>query len=230
MTIPVPTLDLRRLPLFRLISDATNQALLDRHLVMCCEAEQLLAMEQDWGESLFLVLHGLAKVRVFNGDGAEVALSLLGAGDLFGEIAVLDEQARSADVVALTAVELVKLRGAVFREAVRQDPELALAVIRLETGRLRDLSRRFAIQASDATTRVLSVLAYLAKKASVDNDPMAEIPVLSQKELGLLAGLSRETTSRTLNRLRQKGTIDVTPSGGLRLVDLQPLRRRALLP
>lgn len=127
-------------------------------------------------------------------------------------------------------MELVKLRGASFREAVRQDPELALAVIRLETGRLRDLSRRFAIQASDATTRVLSVLAYLARKASVDNDPMAEIPVLSQKELGLLAGLSRETTSRTLNRLRQKGTIAVTPSGGLRLVDLQPLRRRALLP
>lgn len=69
MAIPVPTLDLRRFPLFSLISDVSNQALLDRHLVMSCEAEQLLAMEQDWGESLFLVLHGLAKVRAFNGDG-----------------------------------------------------------------------------------------------------------------------------------------------------------------
>lgn len=223
-------LDLRQLPLFRAISQESNAALLDRHLLTQCDAEQLLAMEQDWGESLFLVLEGLAKVRIHNGDGMEVVLAVLGAGDLFGEIAVLDEQVRSADVVALTSVQLVKLRGASFRDAVRTDPDLALAVIRLETERLRDLSRRFAIQASDATTRVLAVLAYLARKASLDGDPMAAIPPFSQREIGLLCGLSRETTSRTLTKLQQRGTLATTPSGGLRLVDLQPLRRRALLP
>lgn len=154
-------------------------------------------MEQDWGESLYLLIQGLAKVRVFNGDGLEIVLSLLGCGDLFGEIAVLEEQDRSADVVALTPVRVVKLHGTSFRQAVRKDPELALALIRLETGRLRDLSRRFAIHSSDATTRLLAVLAYLAKKASLADDPLEEIPPLSQRELGVLSGLSRETTSRT---------------------------------
>jgi CRP/FNR family cyclic AMP-dependent transcriptional regulator len=230
MAPPSPPLDLRTLPLFRDISEASNAALLDRHLLTRCDVEQTLVMEQDWGESLFLVLEGLAKVRVYNGDGSEVVLSVLGSGDLFGEIAVLDEQSRSADVVALTPMELVKLRGASFCQSVRQDPALALAVIRLETARLRDLSRRFAVHTSDATTRLLATLAYLAGKASLEDDPTAEIPPLPQRELGLLSGLSRETASRTLNKLRQRGTIADTPSGGLRLVDLQPLRKRALLP
>ncbi|MEB3325959.1 MAG: helix-turn-helix domain-containing protein, partial [Cyanobacteriota bacterium] len=92
------------------------------------------------------------------------------------------------------------------------------------------LSRRFAVHTSDATTRLLATLAYLASKASLEDDPTAEIPPLPQRELGLLSGLSRETASRTLNKLRQRGTIADTPSGGLRLVDLQPLRKRALLP
>lgn len=222
--------DLRQLPLFAAISEASNQALLERQLVMRFDADQMLAMEQDWGESLYLVLNGLAKVRVFNGEGLEIVLSLLGGGDLFGEIAVLEEQTRSADVVALTPVQVIKLHGASFRRAVLQDPEVALALIRLETGRLRDLSRRFAVQSSDATTRLLAVLAYLAQKASLADDPLSEIPPLSQRELGLLCGLSRETTSRILNKLRQRGTLELTPSGGLRLLDLQPLRRRALLP
>lgn len=222
--------DLRQLPLFAAISEASNQALLERQLVMRFDADQMLAMEQDWGESLYLVLNGLAKVRVFNGEGLEIVLSLLGGGDLFGEIAVLEEQTRSADVVALTPVQVIKLHGASFRRAVLQDPEVALALIRLETGRLRDLSRRFAVQSSDATTRLLAVLAYLAQKASLADDPLSEIPPLSQRELGLLCGLSRETTSRILNKLRQRGTLELTPSGGLRLLNLQPLRRRALLP
>lgn len=229
MTTPVP-LDLRRLSLFRAISEETNQSLLSHHLIAHCNADQLLVMEQDWGESVYLVLQGLAKVRVYNGDGQEVVLSVLGAGDLFGEISVLDEQVRSADVVALTPVELAKLRGTAFRQGVKRDSELALAVIRLETARLRDLSRRFAVQSSDATTRILALLAYLSRKVSGEDDPLQEVPPLSQGQLGVLSGLSRETTSRTLNRLRQQGTLEVTPGGGLRLVDRRPLQRRALLP
>ena len=56
-------------------------------------------MEADWGESLMVVISGLAKVRSFNTDGEESVLSLIGAGELLGELSVLDGDARSADVV-----------------------------------------------------------------------------------------------------------------------------------
>jgi CRP/FNR family cyclic AMP-dependent transcriptional regulator len=204
-------------------------ALLDRHLTVRIEAEQILVMEQDWGESLFLVRSGIAKVRIFTAEGEEVILSLLGAGELFGEMAAIDEQPRSADVVTLTPMDLVKLRAAPFRDLIRREPLLALAVAKLEAGRLREINRRFAIQTSDATTRLLAALAYLARKAGPDEDPGTAIPPLPQRELAVLSGLARETASRTLSKLRQRGTVTDTPEGGWRLADLRSLKQRALL-
>ena len=99
---------------------------------------------------------------------------------------------------------------------------------RLQVSRLRDLNRRFALQTGDATTRLLDALAYLARKSSVSNDPQALIPALPQRELALLAGLARETASRTLSKLRARGTVSEL-DGGLKLADLQPLRKRGLI-
>ena len=92
---------------------------LDRHLETSHEPDQVIVMEQDWGESLFLLRSGLAKVRTYTMDGDEVVMSLLGEGDLFGEMAALDGSSRSADVVALTPLNLVKLRVAPFTEFLR---------------------------------------------------------------------------------------------------------------
>jgi CRP-like cAMP-binding protein len=186
-------------------------------------------MEQDWGESVFLLRSGLAKVRTYTMDGDEVVMSLLGAGDVFGEMAALDGAARSADVVALTPLCLVKLRAVPFAALLAKQAGFALALARLEAGRLRDLNRRFALQSADATSRLLDALAYLARKNSgSDADPQALIPPLAQREIALLAGLARETASRTLSKLRQRNVV-VEEEGGLRLVDLQPLQKRGLL-
>lgn len=95
---------------------------------------------------------------------------------------------------------------------------------------MRDLNRRFALQSADATSRLLDALAYLARKNSgSDADPQALIPPLAQRELALLAGLARETASRTLSKLRQRNVVAEEEGGGLRLADLQPLQKRGLL-
>lgn len=144
-------------------------------------------------------------------------------------MAALDGSARSADVVALTSLKLVKLRVAPFAALLNKQAGFALRLARLEAERLRDLNRRFALQSGDATSRLLDALAYLAKKSSGPaSDPQALIPSLAQRELALLAGLARETASRTLSKLRQKKVI-VEEDGGLRIVDLQPLQKRGLL-
>ena len=202
--------------------------LLDRHRQSDHQIDQVIVMEQDWGESLFLIRDGLAKVRTTTADGDEVIMSLLGPGDVFGEMAALDGASRSADVVALTPLRLVKLRSAPFAALLRQQPAFALALARLEAGRLRDLNQRFALQSADATTRLLDALAYLARKSSGQADVEAPIPPLAQKEIALLAGLARETASRTLSKLRSRGVVSEA-NGGLQLSDLAPLRKRGLL-
>ena len=192
------------------------------------QVDQVIVMEQDWGESLFLIREGLAKVRTYTADGEEVIMSLLGSGDVFGEMAALAGTSRSADVVALTSLELIKLRAASFTSLLNAEASFALALARLEAGRLRDLNQRFALQSADATTRLLDALAYLARRNSGGVDPKAEIPPLAQRELALLAGLARETASRALSKLRSRGTV-IEENGRLRIADVQPLIKRGLL-
>ena len=214
--------------LFSELEESHLDLLLDRHRETGYQAEQVIVMEQDWGESIFLLHRGLAKVRTYTADGDEVVMSLLGAGDVFGEMVALDGSVRSADVVALTPLQLVKLRVPPFKSLLQENTVFALALARLQVSRLRDLNRRFALQTGDATTRLLDALAYLARKSSVSNDPQALIPSLPQRELALLAGLARETASRTLSKLRARGTVSEL-DGGLKLADLQPLRKRGLI-
>ena len=219
---------LQQMVLFSELEESHLDLLLDRHRETGYQAEQVIVMEQDWGESIFLLHRGLAKVRTYTADGDEVVMSLLGAGDVFGEMVALDGSVRSADVVALTPLQLVKLRVPPFKSLLQENTVFALALARLQVSRLRDLNRRFALQTGDATTRLLDALAYVARKSSVTNDPQALIPALPQRELALLAGLARETASRTLSKLRARGTVTEV-DGGLQLSDLQPLRKRGLI-
>ena len=91
--------------------------------------------------------------------------------------------------------------------------------------RLRDPT----LQTADATTRLLDSLAYLARKSSAENDTQASIPPLAQLEIALIAGLARETASRTLSKLRNRGTV-TEDNGRLRLAELQSLEKRGLMP
>ena len=220
--------ELRVISLFESLSNDQLDQILDRHRDSFHQADQVIVMEQDWGESLFLLGDGLAKVRTYTADGDEVVMSLLGPGEVFGEMAALDGQARSADVVALTPLRLVKLRVPPFAALLDNQASFALALAKLEASRLRDLNRRFALQTADATSRLLDALVYLARKSSADGDPQAPIPPLPQLEIALIAGLARETASRTLSKLRTRGTV-ADENGCLRLVDLKPLEKRGLL-
>ena len=221
--------ELGSMPLFACLPAEQLTLLLDRHRETSHQLDQVIVMEQDWGESLFLIRDGLAKVRTYTADGDEVIMSLLGPGDVFGEMASLDGASRSADVVALTPLHLVKMRSAPFASLLGQLAPFALALARLEAGRLRDLNQRFALQSADATTRLLDALAYLARKSSGGDDLQSEIPPLAQREIALLAGLARETASRTLSKLRSRGTVN-EENGKLSLVDLKPLQKRGLIP
>ncbi|MEB3266089.1 MAG: Crp/Fnr family transcriptional regulator [Cyanobacteriota bacterium] len=222
--------DLAAVALFAGLGPEQLSSLLQQHRVMGLAADQQLVLEQDESQGLFLLCSGLAKVRSYSHEGDEIALAVLGPGDLCGEMATLDAQGRrSADVVTLVPCALAVLRAAPFAALLRSEPLLALGLARLQARRLQALNRRYGLRGSDATTRLLAALADLACHSAPNAAPTASIPALPQRELALLAGLARETASRCLSKLRQRGMVVDTDDGGLRLVDLEPLRRRGLL-
>ena len=220
--------DLRGLPLFAQLTDAQADRLLTGQIGLDVAAEQVLLLQQDEGEGIAVIQTGLAKVRAYTPDGEEAVMAVLGPGDLMGEMAVLAAGVRNADVVALTPLKVVKLRAGAYRELLLTDGAISLALARLLAGRLTALNRRFLLRGGDATTRLLGVLLDLAHTCSGGKDPLALIPHLPQRELAAMAGLSRETTSRTFAQLRERGMVIGDPQG-MRIADLQCLRKRGLL-
>jgi CRP-like cAMP-binding protein len=222
--------DLAAVPLFADLTPEQCTRLLEGQRTVTFPATQTLVLEQDDSQGLFLLRSGLVKVRTITHEGEESALAVLGPGDVCGEMAVLAPGGqRTADVVALVSCTAVILRAAPFTGLLHGEPALALALARLQARRLQALNRRFALGTADATTRLLAALQELAERSAPGAGPCAAIPPLPQRELAVLAGLARETASRGLSKLRQRGTVRDTADGGLQLADPGALERRGLL-
>ncbi len=227
MPAPLQSADLAALPPFQGIHPPLLEPLLQGQLPLTLAAGQVLMMEEDEGMGLLVLRQGLAKVRGFSADGEEVTLAVLGPQSLVGDMAVLADGRRTADVVALTDLQAVKLRSEPFRMLLGLEVELALGLARLQAHRLRALNRRFLLRGADATTRLLAALLELALQSDPSHDPEALVPPLPQRELAAIAGLSRETASRSLSQLRRQGAVWCGEEG-MRIANLAPLRKRGL--
>jgi CRP/FNR family transcriptional regulator, cyclic AMP receptor protein len=158
------------------------------HVVMRSHpAGQVILLENDWGSSVYFILDGWAKIRTYNLDGKEVTLNILGKGEIFGEMAPLDEVPRSTDVITLapTGIRLAQLMAR----------------------RLRQVNRRLRLRESDSTSRVVDVLLFLADGQGIQRADGWDIPNLPHRELSSLSGLARETVTRVLSKLERKALI-----------------------
>lgn len=229
MASPLTAADLQSLSLFAHLPVDQAETLLAGQITLAVAADQFLLIQQDEGEAILVIQEGLAKVRSFSADGEEVVIALLGPGDLMGEMAVLMHGVRNADVVALTPLVAVKLRAGFFRDLVFHDARVSLELARLLAVRLTATHARFLLRGADAATRLLAVLQDLALSASRGQDPLGPIPPLPQRQLAVMAGLARPTTSSTLALLRERGIVKIDPQGRMRIIDPQALRKRGLL-
>jgi hypothetical protein len=226
---PLSAADLGSFPLFAELSEAERQPFLEGYRDLNLAAAQQVVQEADWSDGVFLVRQGIAKVRRLTLEGEEVVLALVGQLDVFGEMALLlPGGLRTADVIALTPMAIAKLRPGPWEQALQHQPRFARALARLEGQRLLEMANQLALRGEDATTRVLAALLELARRGSSSRDPQHPIPDLAQREIATLAGLARGTTSTILTRLRNRGTLADEPEG-LRIAQLEPLRRRHLL-
>lgn len=198
------------------------------HIVMRSHsANQVILLENDWGNSVYFILNGWVKIRTYNIDGKEVTLNIVGKGELFGEMAALDEAPRSTDVITLTPTLICNVPSQDFVQLLATEPQAGIRLAKQMARRLRQVNRRLRLRESDSMARVVDVILFLADGQGVKVEGGIEVPNLPHRELSSLSGLARETVTRVLIKLEKKELI-IRDRDLIRIPDLQALEKLML--
>src|SRR5882672_11912685 len=175
------------------------------------EAGSVLVSQEDPGDALFVIANGKVKIVLYGETGLEIILSIMKAGDFFGEMSLLDRQPRSANVVALEDSELLCLDREAFQTHLAAHPTTALGVLAELSRRLRHADEVIGnLALLDVYARVAGVIRELAQKQGEPVDGgllIKERP--TQQEIAGLIGTSRETVSRALNDFTRRGLLEM---------------------
>ena len=203
---PVPTADLKTIPLFEGLSNDELRALADRTVPRSFPKNAIVINEGDLSDSLYLILSGKVKVYLGDESGKELILDIKGPGQYFGEM-VLDEKARSATVMTLEPAQFATLSRAEFTAVLLKHPQIALQVIRNLIRVARGLNENVrSLALLDVYGRVARVLVELA----VEQDGKLMLPEkMTQKDIANRVGASREMINRILRDLSQGGYVTV---------------------
>ena len=183
--------------------------------------------EGDRSDACYLVRSGDLRVTREHSDGRAITLANLGAGDIFGELAMLDGEVRSASVEALTDGELLALPAADFRRMLAEHSQISVKLIIALTRRLRETNERVARQSFQTVpSRVAGVLTQLIAEEAAPEGRTGVTIRMTQADLAQLAGTSRESVSRFLATLERAGVVSV---GRGRVTVVEPRRLRAYI-
>lgn len=165
--------------------------------------------QEDRGDSLYLVVEGRVKVVLYGETGREIILSVLRPSEIFGEMSLLDNQPRSASVIALEPTRALVLERAAFVRHLADFPPTAIAILAELSRRLRQADKVIGnLALLDVYGRVARLLKDLAAKDGVETDEgilIRERP--TQQEIASMVGTSRETVSRALNDFAKRGLV-----------------------
>jgi CRP-like cAMP-binding protein len=205
----VPSLALAQVPLFAGLSavelERLSIGLRRRHY----PKGTVVVWRGEPGTTLYIIDVGRAKVVITSPKGQEAILNVLGPGDFFGDIALLDRHPRTADVIAVEDSHLLLLERDILVRAIEESPRLALGLLAALAGRLRyDVDLLEEASFLDVPARLAKVLLRLAE-GSAGRDGMAlSIPTRwTQTELAGLAGASRESVNRWLRFYEERRII-----------------------
>jgi CRP-like cAMP-binding protein len=201
---------LKSVPLFSRLGEASLDSILRLTRRRRFRKDEVIFHEKEVGDSLFVILHGRVKVAIFGDDGKEVTLSILTDGDFFGELALLDQEPRSATIIAEEDCELLSLQRDDFTRALEQDPGMSAALIQVLADRLRKANHQISTLALlDVYGRVARVLQELAEeegKRLKDGRVVVRRP--THMDIAHRIGSSRETVTRMMRDLEENGHIE----------------------
>jgi len=200
-------ISIRSAPFFQGLPESSVEKATAHVVTRSHPANQVVLLENDWGSSVYFILNGWVKILTYNLDGKEVTLNILGKGELFGEMASLDEAPRSTDVMTLAPTVIGNMPAQDFVHLLKTEPESGIRLAKLMARRLRQVNRRLRLRESDSTSRLADILLFLADGQGETSDKGTEIPNLPHRELSSLSGLARETVTRVLSKLEKKTLI-----------------------
>jgi CRP/FNR family cyclic AMP-dependent transcriptional regulator len=198
---------LEKVPLFGQLGPADLQRVLELARERAYPKNSVILFEDDPGDALYVVATGQVKVVLIGEDGREVILSVLGEGEFFGEMALIDDEPRSAHVIAMEDSTLVVLRREDFTNILMQVPAIALALLKELSRRLRRVDEKVgSLVLLDVNGRVAQLLLELADEEGGERITRR----LTHHTIAQMIGSSRETVSRTMRDLVDKGLIHIS--------------------
>lgn len=219
---------LQRVPLFSELSEPELERIAQVAIPRSFPRETRVFHEGDRGDACYIVRTGSCRVTREHPDGRAITLANLGPGAIFGELAMLDGEARSASVEATEDVELLALPATDMRALIREHPGMAEKLVVALTRRLREANERIARQSFQTVpSRVAGVLDQLLAEDRLPPASRDGLTIrLRQSDLAQLAGTSRESVSRFLATLERAGVVQV---GRGRVTILEPERLGAYI-
>mgnify|MGYP000040535372 FL=1 len=200
--------------LFPLLSTASPQTL-ECLLNIAVEHEypsgRAVLMEDAWGNAVYFLISGWVKVRRTNGDNS-VTIAILGRGDFFGEMAVLDESPRSTDVVALSPVKLLTVSRERFIQILFKDAQLHHRMLQLMVRRVRQINMRLQMRSSPPAVKLAHTLVSLNDNYGQESDQGKEIYYIPFKDLAEVAEISLDETTKIMEKLHERGWIKCVPT------------------
>ena len=169
----------------------------------------MIILEEEFGDIVFIIMEGTIKITRVNDEGKEVILSLLGEGEIFGEMAIIDGEARSANALAQESCELLAIQRNDFIALLKKNFKISLGLMSELAKRLRKSDQQIeALTLSDAEHRIGVSILNLAEDRGVirkGNVTIEKLPF--QQDIANMAGTSRETVSRVLKLFEDKALV-----------------------
>ncbi|MGQ0512517.1 MAG: Crp/Fnr family transcriptional regulator [Betaproteobacteria bacterium] len=206
----VSTAVLRSVPLFASFPDEQLRALATLVTRRSAPRSSLIMAAGDATESLYVVISGRLKVMMGDAEGKEVILSLIGPGEFFGEMGLIDDSPRSASVIAIEPCELLSLSRRDFKKCMAENFDMTMAVMKGLVRRLREADRKIgSLALLDVYGRVARLLIDMSENVNGQKIVTKRLP---KQDIAKMIGASREMVSRVMKDLQMGGYIEMRGS------------------
>ena len=201
---------IRKVPLFSTLTDAEFASLQHIFILRSYRRNQVVFMEEETGNYMYLVLTGKVKVAKSSSSGRETILAIHKAGDFFGEMSLLDGKTAPATVSAMEDSKIISVSGSDFHKYLMHNEKVLLQIIDVLCARLRQVWQTQSLSSSKADARIRMGIYELAKRHGIQDAHGTIIDLkITHQELAEMVGTSRETVTRVIARLREEGIIEV---------------------
>jgi CRP/FNR family cyclic AMP-dependent transcriptional regulator len=222
--------ELGRIDLFRNLPDAELRQICDLLSRKTFPAGKPLMTVEQTGEVVYFILSGAVKVHLEQEDGADVTISILGPGEVIGEMSALDQTSRSASIFTLEETTLLWMDRDTFRHCLTAIPALACNLACTLSSRLRSANEQIQSLATvEVETRIARrILAFAERYGQTLPNGDLTIPIrLTQTDIANLVGASREHTNRILVSYRERGYLSVSQNHHITIHNLNALTSRS---